>query len=513
MQSETYLTGSKPLLTLAAMLAVLMAYLDVSVVNVALTDIRASFGTPLDQIAWVSTSYMMSNVIVIPLTGFFKQRFGYRKYFVASLLLFTAASALCGLAWNLESLVLFRVLQGIGGGAIIPTSQAILLARYPKREHGMAGALFGLAAISGPLLGPSVGGHLIDAFNWHWIFLINVPFGLFAALLSQKHIVEPNFIARHDSVDWRGIGLLAVGLVSLQYVLDEGQGRSWWESQRIVGLSWLALIALGGFIAHELETEKPVVDLRIFSNRSYSAATMINFLVGVALFSGSFLFALYCGAVMRYSALEIGKVFLAGSAVQVLLMPLIGRLGGRFDQRLLIAFGVIVLCYSLWLNGHLSERSSFFGLAFPLFVRSCGIGFVFVPLGILALSDLPEEQRGAGAGLFNLTRELGGSMGTAGVTTLLDRRAHTYGQHLAEHLSVSNPQALTEFLRLRHAFGAVLGRAELGALGVFRARVLEQALVRAFNDAFLVLVSIFAASVLLVLALRPGAGHAEAATH
>lgn len=513
MQEETYLRGSRPLITLAAMLSVLMAYLDVSVVNVALSDIRASFGTPLDQIAWVSTSYMMSNVIVIPLTGFLKQRFGYRRYFVTSLLVFTLASGLCGLAWNLQSLILFRVVQGIGGGAIIPTSQAILLARYPKSEHGMAGALFGLAAVSGPLLGPTVGGNLIESFDWHWIFLINVPFGLLAALLSYRHIHEPGFVAQRDAVDWRGIALLTVGLVSLQYVLDEGQGRGWSESHLVVGLSWLALIALGGFVAHELEVENPVVNLRIFANRSYSAASGLNFLVGVALFSGSFLFALYCGAVMRYSALEIGKVFLAGSAVQILLMPLIGRLGSRFDQRLLIAFGVLVLCYSLWLNGHLNERASFLGLAYPLFVRSCGIGFVFVPLGILALSDLPEQQRGAGAGLFNLTRELGGSIGTAGIMTLLDRRAHTHGQHLAEHLSITNPSALTELAGMRRSLQALLARYDLAAFEVFRFRVTGQALVRAFNDAFLVLVSIFAGSLLLILVLRPGAARGGAVTH
>src|SRR3954464_2490305 len=201
------------------MCAALMGVLDIPIVNAALSAVSASFGTPLDQIAWVSTGYMMANVVVIPLTGWMQRRFGFRKYFTASLLMFTAASALCGLAWNLPSLVLFRILQGMGGGAIIPTAQAILFARYPKKEHGMAGALFGLAAVTGPLLGPTAGGYLIDWMSWHWIFLINVPVGLIACYMVLRHVEEPNWVRPEEPIDTKGIALLAVGMAALQYVL------------------------------------------------------------------------------------------------------------------------------------------------------------------------------------------------------------------------------------------------------------------------------------------------------
>ncbi|HEY2509650.1 MAG TPA: DHA2 family efflux MFS transporter permease subunit, partial [Polyangiaceae bacterium] len=221
--------GSKLWITVAAMLASLMSVLDISIVNVALNDIRASFGTPLDQIAWVSTGYAMANITVIPISGWFQKRFGFKNYYAGSILLFTAASALCGLAWSLPSLVVFRIIQGLGGGAIIPTSQNILFSRYPRHQQGMAGALFGLGAITGPLLGPTLGGYLIDVSSWHWIFYINVPLGLIAAYIAYTNIDEPGFQPSKAPIDTIGIGLLAVGMVCLQYVLEEGNRDGWFE--------------------------------------------------------------------------------------------------------------------------------------------------------------------------------------------------------------------------------------------------------------------------------------------
>src|SRR6059058_3799978 len=211
------ITGSKVAITIVAMIAALMAMIDITIVNVALSDIRASFGTPIDQIGWVSTGYMMANIVVIPLTGWFQRRFGFKRYFAASILIFTAASALCGLAWNLPSLVCFRILQGLGGGAIIPTSQSVLFSRYLEKEHGMAGALFAIGAITGPLLGPTIGGYLVEWSSWHWIFFINVPLGLIAAWIAWTQIEQPTFVSDRSPVDRFGIALLAVGMVSLQY--------------------------------------------------------------------------------------------------------------------------------------------------------------------------------------------------------------------------------------------------------------------------------------------------------
>ena len=487
--------GPKGLITAAVMLAALMAILDISIVNVALSDIRASFGTPLDQIAWISTGYMMANIIVIPLTGWFQKRFGFRLYFTGSILLFTAASALCGLAWDLPSLVCFRALQGVGGGAIIPTAQAILFSRYPRREHGMAGALFGLGAVTGPLLGPTLGGYLIQVASWHWIFLINLPFGLLASALAWNVIEEKGFRPTKLPVDKVGIGLLGIGMISLQFLLEEGNREGWWDSPLMISLAFVSVTCLVTFIVHELETAYPAVDFRVFGNRNYLLATVINTLLGTVLFSGSFLFSLYCGTVMRYSSFQIGLLFLKGSAVQLALMPLLARFGGKLDGRIVVACGVTAVAYSLWLTAQVTERSSEGELLWSVFVRSLGMACLFVPLSVLALSDLDASQRGTGAGLYNLTRELGGSIGTAWMSTHLALAMHGNAAYLAEKVT-----PFTATLR---------GPVEVLAL---QGRVAIQALVGAFNEQFRTCALFFLLAALVVPFVRKaqGAGAPEA---
>jgi DHA2 family multidrug resistance protein len=507
MEEQTPIQGSKLWITVAAMLGALMAVIDISIVNVALSDIRASFGTPLDQIAWVSTGYAMANVTVIPLSGWLQRRFGFRNYYAGSLLMFTAASALCALAWNLPSLVVFRILQGIGGGAIIPTSQNILFGRYPHKEHGMAGALFALGAITGPLLGPTIGGKLIDVASWHWIFLINVPVGLLAAWVSFVSIKEPEFKPAREPIDGRGIGLLAVGMVSLQYVLEEGNRDGWFEDGRIVVLACAAFVCLVTFVVHELEAKHPVVDFRVFKNVSYSAATALNVLVGTALFAGSFLFSLFAGTIMRYEALDIGMLFLRGSWIQLLIMPLVGRLVGKVDNRGLIAFGILGIIASLWLNGHLTQLADTHAMTMPIFVRSLGLGFCFVPLSVVALSGLKPSERGSAAGLFNLTRELGGSIGTAWMSTMITNSSHQFRTDLARYADPYNPLFQEQLRQAQGALARLPDPIQSG-YALMAARLDAQALVRAFNSGFLVLAAVFALSFFLVFLLRKPKGNA-----
>jgi DHA2 family multidrug resistance protein len=493
-EEQTPIQGSKRWITVAAMLGALMAVIDISIVNVALSDIRASFGTPLDQIAWVSTGYAMANVTVIPLSGWFQRRFGFRNYYAGSMLVFTAASALCAFAWNLPSLVLFRILQGIGGGAIIPTSQNILFGRYPHKEHGMAGALFALGAITGPLLGPTLGGKLIDIASWHWIFLINVPVGLLAAWVAFASIKEPSFKPSREPIDGRGIGLLAVGMVALQYVLEEGNRDGWFDDTRIVVLAATAAICLITFVVHELETPHPVVDFRVFKNVSYTAATGLNFLVGTALFAGSFLFSLFAGTILRYEALDIGMLFLRGSWIQLLIMPLVGRLVGKVDNRGLIAFGIVFLVGSLWLNGHLTQLADTHAMTLPIFVRSLGLGFCFVPLSVVALSFLKPSERG-------------GSIGTAWMSTLITNSTHQFRSDLARYADPYNPLFQEQLRQAQGALARLPDPIQSG-YALMAARLDTQALVRAFNSGFLVLAAAFALSLLLVFLLRKPKGNA-----
>jgi MFS transporter, DHA2 family, multidrug resistance protein len=503
---QSPIQGSKLAITIVVMAAALMAMIDISIVNVALSDIRASFGTPIDQIGWVSTGYMMANIVVIPMTGWLQRRFGFRRYFAASVLIFTAASALCGLAWNLPSLVLFRVLQGIGGGAIIPTSQAILFARYPRAQHGMAAALFGLGAITGPLLGPTIGGYMIDWASWHWIFLVNVPIGLAVAFVIPPVLEEPGFTPDTARIDAVGIGLLAVGMASLQYVLEEGNREGWTDSTRILVLGAASAIALVTFVVHELEHPNPVVDLRVFKNRSYAAGTGLNFLLGLAVFGASYLFSLYCGAVMHYAALDIGRIFLLAGASQILLMPLIGKMANRVDPRYMLIFGVSVTTLSQWIAAHLTADAGFYDLVFPNLVRSLGLVFIFVPVSIAALSNLPLQQRGNATGLFNLTRELGGSLGTAWMGKVVADGIAVHSSHLAEHVSTYDPVAQDQW--------AALTRLGLDPVAMLAGRVTRESMVLSFEGGFRITMTAIGLGILMVLLLkRASAAGAPSGAH
>jgi DHA2 family multidrug resistance protein len=492
------LRGPKVAITIVVMLAALMAMIDISIVNVALTDIRASFATPLDQIGWVSTGYMMANIVIIPMTGWFQRRFGFRKYFVASVILFTAASALCGAAWSLPSLVAFRVLQGLGGGAIIPTAQSILFARYPKEEHGMAAGLFGLGAITGPLLGPTIGGYLIDMSSWHWIFLINVPLGIIAAILAWRVIDEPDFVPDARPIDGTGILLLATGMPALQYVLEEGNREGWFQSTTILALAAVAVIALVTFVVHELETPHPVVDLRVFKNRSYAAGTGINFLTGLALFGSSYLFSLFCGAVMHYTALDIGRVFLIAGLAQIILMPLVGKFAPKVDPRLMLMIGVSVVGLSQWIGAQLTDQAGFADLVVPQMVRAVGLAFIFIPVSVAALSDLGPAERGNATGLFNLTRELGGSLGTAWMGKVVADGMVTHTAAIASHVTIYDPIVQERLATLRGG--------GLPAEAILDLKVRGQALVMSFEDGFrLAMVAILVGLVLVMILKRPRA--------
>jgi len=500
-EEVTVLRGNKALVTMGAMIAGFMAFLDISIVNVALNDIRASFGTPLEQVAWISTAYAMANITIIPLSGWLLRRFGYRRYYAASIFVFTVASVLCGLSWSFLSLVVFRVLQGLGGGAIIPTSQSVLFARYPERQHGMAGALFGLGAITGPLLGPTIGGYLVATSGWHLIFLVNLPLGLFATWVALRKIEEPGFVPERAPVDVPGIALLAVGMVSLQYVLEEGNRHGWLESRVILVLALVAAIALVGFVVHELETAHPVVDLRVFANRTYAAATAVNFLVGTSVFAGSLLLSLYCGTVMRYRAIDIGRVFLLGNWIQIFIFPLAGRLVTRVDPRLLLLVSNLAISTSLWLNAHLTNGADTNAIVTPVLIRGIGIGLGFVPLTFIAVGALAEERRPGGTALFNLTRELGASIGTAWMSTMLERGARTAGDAIGAHVTATSP-ALLEQSRVTRPFLATTTDPEAAGIALLQKRIAAQALLRAFGENFRLLAIAFVSATLLILLMR-----------
>ncbi|RYE75936.1 MAG: DHA2 family efflux MFS transporter permease subunit, partial [Myxococcales bacterium] len=351
----------------------------------------------------------------------------------------------------------------------------------------------------------SIGGYLIEWFNWHWIFLVNVPIGALVAVGIWRVIEQPGFTpptGDEAKIDKLGIGLLAVGMGTLQYVLEEGNREGWFDSTLIQALTAVAVVALITFFVHELETPHPVVDLRVFTNRSYAAGTGLNFLTGFALFSGSFLFSLYGGSVMRYTALDLGKVFLVAGTVSVFVMPAMGKLVGKVDGRLLLAIGVVVVAYSQYTAAHLTAAAGFWDLVRPNMIRSFGLGFLFIPVSVMALSDLPASQRGNATGLFNLTRELGGSVGTAVMGSLLSNSMIRHGSYVSENVTIYNPLVQEQLASLRGNVGAQAFSSELVAEHLLKLKVTLQASVLSFEQGFRLVAGAMMLGLVLVALLK-----------
>jgi DHA2 family multidrug resistance protein len=500
--SHVAISGSLFFVTLAAMLASLMAVLDISIVNVAVNDIRASFGVQLDQIAWISTGYMMANVIVIPLTGWFQKKFGIKHYFIFSVFLFTVASLLCGASWNLASLTLFRILQGMGGGAIIPTASTLLMSRYPAHQQGMAQAFIGLGAMTGPLLGPTLGGYLIEVSSWHMIFLINIPVGIVSIYLAYYHIKEVNFTPHAPRFDKIGLLLLALGLGSLQFVLEEGNRHDWLRDKVILAASIISAVCLLTLVFQQMESPQPMIDFKVFANRNYFLCSFVNFLLGVALFSASFLYSLFCGVVLNYSPLDIGLLFLKGCFIQILIMPMVGKLVTIVDGRLLAFVGISLVTASIYYNSHFTQMATNHDLIFVLFLRSLGLGFVFIPLSVIAVAQISKKDLGNAVGLFNLTRELGGSIGLAMMSTSLINQIQVYGTYLRSYFHTGSPILEHQLNFLKHYFYGQVYRADRAAQIQLQHRLDQQATVLSFNHCFFVLSLIFLSSIVVLLLLK-----------
>jgi DHA2 family multidrug resistance protein len=391
-----------------------------------------------------------------------------------------------------------------------------LFARYPKKEHGMAAAMFGLGAITGPLLGPTIGGYLIEISSWHWIFMVNVPIGIVATMLTFRFVRQPGFVPPQGAearVDVLGIVLLGVGMASLQYVLEEGN-REGWDSLLILVLGAVAAVSLITFIVHELETDQPVVDLRVFGQRSYTAGTGLNFLTGFALFAGSYMFSLFAGSVIHYSALDIGKVFLVSGVVSIFVMPLMGKLAPKMDARILLMMGVLIVAGSQVVASQLTQAAGFWDMVRPNMIRSLGLGFIFIPVSVLALSDLPAHQRGSATGLFNLTRELGGSLGTALMGMLVSDDMKRFGSYLGENINVYNPLVQENLSQTAMTVGSQTFQRDLVAESLLKLKVANQAMVLSFENGFRWTALAMALGVVLVLLLkRPQGGAAPVDAH
>jgi DHA2 family multidrug resistance protein len=499
---------NKWLVTLTVMLPTVIEILDMSVANVALGHIQGSMSAGLDEVTWVLTSYLVSNAIIIPITGWLAGTFGRKNYLIFSLALFTFSSLMCGAAPNLETLIFFRVLQGLGGGALQPLALSILLETFPPKEHGMAMAVYGIGVVFGPILGPLLGGYLTDTMSWRWIFYINLPLGGVAILMTFLFIFDPHYIRRQETrIDYLGLMFLTIGLGCLQLVLDRGEREDWFGSSFIVALTVIAGICLLAFVIVELRVSYPVVNLRIFKNRSFSSGNVIMFLGFFSFFGSIVLMPIYLQNLMGYTAFLAGLVLGPGGLATLFLMPLIGRLIGRVDSRILLSFGVLTNAYALYLMSHFNLDVDFRTIIWTRIIQGIGISFFFVPLSTLTLSSIPKPQMGNGSAIFNLLRNLGGSFGVAFITTALSRRSQFHQSHLTEGFSIYD-------FKLQQAFPSLqtflLGRglegttAKQGALEILYGLLQKQAAMLGFADVFYLLFLFFLCLVPLIWVIRRG---------
>jgi MFS transporter, DHA2 family, multidrug resistance protein len=422
-------------------LATFMEILDTSIANVSLPHIAGGLSTGYDESTWILTSYLVSNAIVLPISGWFSNLIGRKRFYMTCVALFTTSSLLCGLAPSLGMLVLFRVLQGAGGGGLQPSEQSILADTFVPAERGMAFAAYGMAIVLAPVIGPTLGGWITDNWNWRWIFFINVPVGVVSLLLSYRVVEDPPWLSpgNRDSnrggIDYIGLGLVAVGLGCLQVVLDKGQREDWFESGFITSFSIVSAAALIAFIVWELRQRDPVVDLRLFKMRNFAMSNLMMFVMGLALYGSVVLLPQFLQQLMGYSATQAGMVLSPGGLAVMALMPLVGMLIVRVSARSLIACGFIAMSWALFQTTNLNQQVDFFTVMMYRVYQSIGLAFLFIPISTVAYVGVPQEDNNTVSGMINLARNIGASVGVSLVETMLARRTQVHQDRLITHLT------------------------------------------------------------------------------
>ena len=433
---------NKWLITITVMLPTIMEIVDTSVANVALPHMQGSLNAGTDEVTWVLTSYLVSNAVVLPMTGWLARVFGRKRFLITCIILFTVSSVLCGAAPNLATLIVFRILQGAAGGALIPTSQAILMETFPPKEQGMAMAIFGVGAMFGPIVGPALGGWITDNLNWRWIFYINFPIGVLAVAMATYFIFDPSYLKKQKmKIDYWGLGLLTVGLGSLQVVLDKGQQEDWFNSSFVMSFSVITIVTLLLLVWVELKHEHPIINLRLFKNVSFSAGNFIMFTVGFCLYSSIMLIPLFLQTLMGYNATRAGMVLAPGGVATLITMPFVGAYIQRGDGRKVVLAGLLIGAVSMFMMQRFSLEASYWDFVWPRVVLGIGLAMTFVPLTTVTLSTIQREEMGNATGLFNLLRNVGGSVGIAISATLLARFSQFYQTSLVAHVTPYSYQA------------------------------------------------------------------------
>ena len=449
------------------MLGVIMAIMDTSIVNVALPSMAGNLGAASDEIAWVATGYILANVVIMPLNGWLTALLGRKKFYATSLIVFTLASLLCGTAHDVWTLVFWRVIQGLGGGALQPTAQAILFESYPPEKRGGAMAIFGLGAMVGPAIGPSVGGALVDNFSWPLIFFVNIPIGIVALVMTMLFIRDPVYIVRPErGADWIGLGAMATGIASLQFVLEQGQREDWFASPTIAILTLVSIGTLAFFIVRELRDPHPFVDLHVFKSRSFAAGTIIGVVSGFGLYGLNLVLPLFFQNVLRMSAFDTGNALLPGAIATAISMPIAGRLTKVLDPRIEIALGLAMFAAGSWWMGDLNQYAGFWDIFGPRTLQGFALGFLFVPLTTASLAGISNAAMSNATGLYTLVRQLGGSLGIAILELVQTRREDLAQAVFSGSITLANPAVATMLAGAKDRAGAlasIAGMVDLNA--------------------------------------------------
>lgn len=505
---------NKWLVVLSVTFGTLMGAIDASIVNVALNAIRGTVGATLEESTWISTGFAVATILVMPLTGFLGRLWGQKRVYMASLVLFLVGSVLCGLATSLWGLVFFRAIQGFGAGALQPTEQAILRQTFPPEEQGMAMALFALAIMVGPAIGPTLGGWIVDNYAWPWIFFINLPVGMLGLVMVSTFVEEPEDIRlaniaaaaeQRKHMDWAGIGLLTIGLSTLQFVLEEGNKEDWFQSRLITGLTLLSVFSIAGFIIQELTAKVPAVNLRLFKDPVFASGTIVGGLMFAMLMTLTFLLPVFMQTLLGFTATQSGLALMPRTLVMMFCIPIVGRFYTRLNLQAVLITGISLFVVSAWMMSHYTLDTAASGVVAALMVQGVAFSFLMVPLNTVALAAIPRHQITDATGLNSLVRQIGGALGLAIFTTLLSRYAVEATAAVRMHLQTTDPDVFARMLQMQ---GGMVARgmdavtAQAAAMRSMAGLVFRQGYVMAFERLFLLAGCMFALVAPLAFFLR-----------
>ena len=506
----------KYLIAIAVTMAAVLELVDTSIVNVAIPHMMGNLGATLDEISWVSTGYIIANVIVIPMSSWLSAHFGRKRYLTGSISLFVFASFFCGAAHSLGALIFWRVVQGLGGGALLSTAQATLFEAFPPKEVGIGQAMFGVGVMVGPTLGPTLGGWIVDNYDWPWIFYINVPLGIAAAAMAWTYVRDSAHQERASTIDFAGIALLAVCIGSLQWMLERGERLDWFDSRFVTLLGLVSAAAFIALLWRELTIEEPIINLRVLGNRQLAAGVSIAAVLGIALFGSIFVLPVFLQSLHGLTANQTGMVILPGAVASAVTMAAVGKNANRLDARATVVIGSGLFLASMILLSRMTLASGTDELFWPLILRGVGLGLIFVPLTNATMAELRHRDIAQGTAMFNLTRQLGGSLGIATMASLLPRFTATAKARLVEHVTSMDPLVLGRLDQLRQglvARGMNPFTARQQALAILDRQIAAQASVLAFSRVYLLSGIVLCCALPLLVLFRTGKGRGALATH